>query len=394
MSTRWNGKPWRWIRLYLPAAFVAGLGLVELSSIRADLAARQAIFLSVGLLWSLSLAWWISLRSLLRSAFLIYGGMLLGLVIVLLVGDSGPRRWFSLGAFSLQPSEFAKVALVLLLAALSARGRGPREALLGAVAAGVAFLLVVAEPDLATAGVFLALYGLTAFLTGMDGRVLLFLFCTLLASLLSFVPPLFLLLLLSLALLPRFRGVSGLFAGALALWVLIVGLFTPWLWNRGLQPYQRRRIVAFLFPERFRKDYGWQALQSRIALGSGGIWGKGYRRGTQKDLAFLPEAHTDFIFSSIGEEFGLVGTLSVLLAFFSLLFLLLMEGHQARAPGTKGVIYGTFALFFFQGGVNLASVLGLFPVAGLPLPLASYGGSHLLAEFTLLGLVAAGIRER
>jgi len=204
----------------------------------------------------------------------------------------------------------------------------------------------------------------------------------------SFSPLLFLILFIVTAIGLYSLGKGWNFIVPLLLYVLFLGFFTPILWKRGLKDYQRERIVAFLSPEKYRESAGWQTLQARIALGSGGFTGKGFKRGTQKGLEFLPEAHTDFIFSSFGEEFGFIGTFLILITLALFTGSIFKQAIWVRDEFSKLVSIGIGSVFLYHILVNIGGNLGLVPITGIPLPFLSYGGSHLISEYISLGILA------
>jgi rod shape determining protein RodA len=173
---------------------------------------------------------------------------------------------------------------------------------------------------------------------------------------------------------------------------LATGALTPLAWN-ALEDYQKQRLLTFVDPGRDPKGAGWNAIQSKIALGSGGLWGKGYLRGTQKKLAFLPARHTDFVFSVVGEELGFLGGSMVLMLYAALITRLLSLASRTRNEFAGLVAFGVAAMLLFHVVVNVGMVTGLFPVAGLPLPLLSYGGSFTGTAFLGIG-VALQARHR
>jgi rod shape determining protein RodA len=277
-------------------------------------------------------------------------------IIVMLVaiafgfGDvhKGSRRWINLGIGNLQPSEFAKAVVALLLAKMLGESRRPAltNVDLG-IAAGLTalpFLLIAKQPDLGTAVTLLPILVVVAYVAGMPMRYL---------------------------------GVIAL-VGVLA---------TPIAYRFVLQDYQRERISMFLDPAQDAKGAGYQQIQARITVGSGGVWGKGFMGGTQGQLRFLPEPHTDFIFSVLAEEQGLVG---VLVALGLYLFVILRSMEAARlAKDRLGayLVLGVLAAFTFQVVYNITMSAGLAPVKGLPLPLMSYGGSSMIATMAGFGLI-------
>ncbi len=287
---------------------------------------------------------------------LIYVGALCLLGGVLLFGNSvaGSRSWFGIGGFGLQPSELAKLVVVVALARFLSEIQKKYLTLpqiLGAVAiCGVPVLLVAAQPDLGTA--------------------------------LTFVP------ILAFGLFVR-----GVRPATLISCVLIVILLLPVTWV-ALKDYQKDRILTFLQPESDPLGSGYQVIQSKIAIGAGGLWGTGLFEGSQNRLGFLPTRHTDFIFSVVAEEMGFVGvlvTLALLLAFvLRTLSLTFMPGD------TLGlfVVLGVGGMFVFHMLVNVGMVIGFMPITGIPLPFMSYGGSSVLTAFIGLGLVVSVRRCR
>jgi rod shape determining protein RodA len=167
---------------------------------------------------------------------------------------------------------------------------------------------------------------------------------------------------------------------------ITTGIGIPFFWDK-LKAYQQERILTFFDPTRDAFGSGYQAIQSKVAIGSGGLFGTHYLQGTQKGLAFLPERHTDFIFSVVGEELGLLGAFVVLLLFLTIILLGISHGAFARAPFTRFLAIGVVTYFSFHVVVNVAITTGLLPVTGLPLPLISYGGSNLVISSLLLGLL-------
>ena len=167
---------------------------------------------------------------------------------------------------------------------------------------------------------------------------------------------------------------------------IFVGIITPYLWNQ-LRPYQQQRILTFINPEQDPKGAGYQIIQSQVAIGSGGLWGKGYMNGTQTHLRFLPAQHTDFIFSVIGEEFGFVGVSAILLLFMLLIIRLIAIAGAIRQSFESMVVLGIATIILFHVMINIGMTIGMAPVTGLPLPFLSYGGSSLMANLIMMGTV-------
>ena len=336
---------------------LAGMGLAMIYSTTYDLGAEQAgrefwtqlqaIVLGVALM---ALCMSIDYRALTQRSLLIYGGVILLLVAVFFVGvvRGGSRRWIPLGFFNLQPSEFGRIAIAMVLAMYFGENRrGARlssDLLVGAAFTLVPFLLIARQPDLGTA----------------------------------------------VTLLPVFLGIvylAGLRMRLLVVAAVIGVLLSPLAWNYALKPYQKERIQTFLDPERDSRGAGYQQIQARVTVGSGGLTGKGFRQGTQGGYGFLPVAHNDFVFSVLAEEHGFLG---VLVALGLYLFVILRSLDAARLAKDKVGTYlvvGIVSGFMFQVMYNITMSAGLAPVKGLTLPLMSYGGSSLIATFAAFGLI-------
>ncbi len=367
---------------------LSSLGILTLHAIHPTLALRQGMWLGLGL------GVYAGMRRLsprtLRRLFWVGYGIHLGLLVLThLIGDGPVRRWIVMGPVAYQPSEGMKALLILLLPPFLLRSY--LDALLrGAVLVGIPLLLVLLQPDLATAGVMGLIALVQGFLAGVSARILLPL-VSLPFLLLTVVAPWVFWGILGVG--SAFILVASLGRAYWLFYVLILtvaGVLTPLAWNRGLKPYQRERIVRFLRPS--DPQAAWQSYQAEIAVGSGGLWGKGYGRGTQRSLRFLPAAHTDFIFSSFAEEWGFVGGSVVLLAFFLLIWNVMGWGASLPQLQDRLVVYGVAAYFFLHAFLNLGMNLRILPVAGLPLPFMSYGGSHLLTDFALLGVAVSHFR--
>lgn len=258
------------------------------------------------------------------------------------------KSWITLPFFQIQPSELAKLAVILLLARVFSEFKkstlSPGVAAQAFLIVLVPVLLVAAQPDLGTAMTFFPILLAAFFLAGLKKRI-----------------------------------VAGLVIASLALG--FIG------WNFGLRDYQKRRLTTLVNPGQDPRGAGYHILQSRIAIGSGGLAGKGFGKGSQSQLRFLPARHTDFIFSVIGEEAGFAGVFFVLLAFFLMLARMFASAAHSRDRAGVYIVFMASALIAYEFLVNVMMVIGLFPVTGVPLPLLSYGGSSLLSNFIAVGLV-------
>jgi rod shape determining protein RodA len=321
------------------------------------------------------------------------------LVVVLFAGtvSGGAGRWLVLGPVRFQPSEPAKIATILFLGHyLSAKRCDLRRfvSLAGALLiVGVPTLLVLKEPDLGTALGFVALGTGMLIWAGMPWLTLFVFASPLVTAMLSrhliFCVP----FLLVAALLLRWRRIPWLLIGIFAVLQIGIVFEAPRLWN-SLEPYQQQRLSTFLDPEREPAGAGYQVIQSKIAVGSGGITGRGYGQGSQKALAFLPRQHTDFIYSVIGEEWGFVGSMLTLLLFGILLLRSLALARVVRSRFGSLVAMGVISVFFYHVAINIAMTVGMAPVTGLPLPFISFGGSFMVSTLTGMGLLLGVIARR
>jgi rod shape determining protein RodA len=316
--------------------------------------------------------------------------LLLGLVLVMGTSAYGAKRWLEFGPLKFQPSEIAKIATVLVLArrfdAPHCDLRRMRHWLPALVIALVPFVLVAKEPDLGTSLSFPVILIAMVFWGGMPLGTLL----------LGLTPVFNILLFFTTGTLWWFGGglavLLGLVRPKLPTLIAVLALngavayAMPHLWNH-LADYQKRRIETFMNPDHDPSGSGYQIIQSKIAIGSGGIVGKGYLRGTQKALAFLPMRHTDFIYSVVGEEFGLLGALTVVLLYA----LLIVRGYRLAMVARNGfaslMVVGLVTALFFHVMVNMLMTIGWAPVTGLPLPLLSYGGTALIVNGIQIGLL-------
>jgi rod shape determining protein RodA len=360
---------------------------------------RQCIWITLG--WgAFLLARHTRLQLIEEATPLLYLGGVGLLALVLLVGPevAGARRWFALGPIRLQPSEPAKIVLILMLAKLFSLQHLRQRPVLPVAGSILLMLLpaflVLREPDLGTSLVFVAIWLGAVFWFGLSWVFILSAGSPLLSAVFSFYAEsvlqqpwpwgLYLLVLLVALTVARFRLLESFL---LVLANIVTGIGISFFWD-GLKPYQQERILTFFDPARDQFGSGYQAIQSKVAIGSGGLFGKEYLQGTQKGLAFLPERHTDFIFSVVGEELGFVGAVLLI----GLYILIILKGLEiatgARKPFSSQVAVGVVIFFSFHVIVNISITTGLLPVTGLPLPIMSYGGSNLLVSALLLGLLA------
>ena len=325
-----------------------------------------------------------------RSSYYLYGLSIFMLILVPLIGVKGfgAERWISLGSIKLQPSELAKLATVLAVARyLSSPDVNInrwKHLLITFAIILLPFLLIARQPDLGTSLVFLALLIPFLYWAGINWFVLFVLVTPLITALVAFNFYAFLIWMILISLVLFFSRQKPAILLTVFILHIVVGLSTPALWEH-LRPYQKQRILTFANPEADPRGAGYQIIQSKVAIGSGGVWGKGFLHGTQTQLKFLPAQHTDFIFSVIGEEFGFVG-ISIVLSLFAALFLYMyFLAANMKSIFASLTLLGITTVLAFHVIVNIGMTVGLAPVTGLPLPFISYGGSFLLAVLGMMG---------
>ena len=368
-------------------------------SLTSNAVGRQLLWAGLGLITLMVGALFISQDTIeaLTPFFYIVTVVLLVAVLFFGVGKTGERRWFDLGVLRLQPSELAKFAVIFALARYLSRKRTrldrPLHVALPLAIVLLPTALVLNEPDLGTSVIYVLVLIPMLYWGGMRAFFLLLLATPVISMLLAF----------NWFAWIAFLGVLGwllyvsrlLIVDKIVVFLInvVMGRAGPILW-KSLEEYQRHRVLAFLNPEEYRFSTGYQLIQSKIAVGSGSIFGKGFLQGTQKNFAFLPERHTDFIFSVLAEEFGFAGCLVVLSLYVYLVIRMLRLASQVRNRFAGLVIVGIASALFIQSAINIGVTLGLSPVTGMPLPLLSYGGSSLLVTLTSIGLVLGmGLRR-
>lgn len=391
------------IALLLLSVFGVGMiysaGVLEVpSTVTQGLWIRQAVFLGVSVVGLLI----VSRIPLRWFEWVAVPGYVLGvgvLAVTLVAGTGagtaeGISSFLSIGGFRFQPAEAAKISTALALAALLARREGPplylRDLLTPAALVGLPLGLVLLQPDLGTALAFIGIFFAVIFWAGTPWPLILFAASPGLGLILAFslrVWAAYIVLLVIGLYLYRFR-LYLVESVAVILGNIAAGAIAQPLWN-SLAEYQRNRLLVFLDPELDPRNAGWQLIQSKVAVGSGGVFGKGFTAGTQKRLAFLPEQHTDFIFSVVGEEFGFIGTSVVLVLFGYLFFRMITMAEAARKSFAGLFIFGILGVWFTHVFINAGMTIGVVPVTGIPLPFISYGGSFLLMSWMAAAVVVA-----
>lgn len=356
---------------------------------------RQLLWLAVGLV-AFMVTTRLSVRFLEWAALPAYLLALLLLVMTLLFGTgAGTAKsmsgWLTIGGHRLgQPSELAKIAVAMMLAKVLASYRVAPRSLVDLIKPGIVvlipWLLVMKQPDLGTGLVFVGLFFAMLFWAGVSGTLLLLaaspVISLVLAGSTGVWAAWFILLLVVLWYYKPFvvEGVALIVAN------LIMGVAAPLIWN-NLKEHQRDRLLVFLDPMRDPKASGYQVLQSRIAIGSGGWTGKGFTHGSQKRLAFLPEQHTDFIFAVVGEELGFLGVAAALILFLFLFLRVIRVATRATDSFSSLVAFGIAGSWFVHVIINVGMTINLMPITGIPLPFFSYGGSFLLACWIAVGML-------
>ncbi len=360
-------------------------------------AGRQLIWIGTSLVL-IMLIFALDFRFFESFAVFIYAAFMLALIAVPFLGVTinGSHSWFKLGGITIQPAEFAKTATALLLAKylndpqvnLTKWMNQWRSALIIALP----MLLIIGSNETGSALVF-ASFIILLYREGLPGEypgllialIALFVSSLLLSPLTIFIS-LLILASLFVIILPiyqrRLPQTYVRIAGAIAI-IMAMSTLVDWVVNHVLKEHQRNRIKVLLDPSFDTRGLGYQVTQSKIAIGSGGFWGKGYLGGTQTKFDFVPEQSTDFIFCTIGEEFGFVGVMAVIILFLFFLWRLLYLADQQRSRFARAYGFGVVGILFFHFLVNIGMTIGLMPIMGIPLPFFSYGGSSLWS-FTIL----------
>lgn len=338
--------------LLITAALLLTLSLLTLSSISEEFFIYQLVWIIVGISLVLILHFF-DWRPFVNNSWIIYGIYWASIVLLIITYFTAPvirgiRAWLVLGPLQFQTAELAKVALVLFLASFFALRHmsiaSARTIFFSGVLALIPIGFVILQPDLGSALVLGALWFSFLLMSGLPLR----------------------------------------YIGFFLLLAVILGAVG---WYSVLEPYHKERIVGLFNPESDPLGVNWSVTQAKIAIGSAGFFGKGYGQGTQVQLGFLPEAHSDFIFAAFTEEWGLLGGIVFLLLFVYFIFMILKIGMRSNTNFERFIALGTATIFTLHFLINIGSTLGLLPVIGIPISFMSYGGSHLISGFFLLGMV-------
>lgn len=391
-------QPWQevdWILLLLVTGLTA-LGGIAIRSTELTIGAtdwwQHWITGIVGLVFALIIARW-RYENLMQWRWIIYTLTNISLLIVIFIGTTanGAQSWVAIGDFYLQPSEFAKVGVIITLASIL-QGRGASAlpmVLKTLMITALPWVLIMLQPDLGTSLVFGAVtLGLLYWANANPGWLLILISPIVSAILFGVFLPGWLLWAVAIMVI-AWRTLPWAWMGAFSIGTvnLIAGGLGEFVWEHVLKPYQRDRLALFLNPDQDPLGGGYHLIQSRIAIGAGQMFGQGLNQGTQTQLNFIPEQHTDFIFSAIGEELGFVGCITVLIVFWLICLRLVLIAQNAKDNFGSLLAIGVLSMIVFQVVVNISMTIGLAPVTGIPLPWLSYGRSALLTNFIAIGIV-------
>jgi rod shape determining protein RodA len=332
----------------------------------------------------------------------VIGVLLLAITLVIGTGAGtaiGVKSWIRIGGFGFQPAEVAKIATILMLSRVLSQRKDPltslRDLLLPSALVGLPLALVMLQPDLGTAMAFGGILFAILFWSGTPVTLLLLVASPGVGLVLSFDTRIWSVYMISVVVfLYLYRYRLFLFESvAVVLANVTAGTISRPLWE-SLKPYQQNRILVFLDPEVDPRGAGYQVIQSKVAVGSGGFTGQGFTMGPQKRYDFLPEQHTDFIFSVVGEELGFVGTMAAILGFAFILTRLVRMAEQSPDPFAGLVLLGIFGAWIVHIFVNIGMTVGVVPITGIPLPFVSYGGTFLLMSWVATAIAVRVAYER
>jgi rod shape determining protein RodA len=392
--------------------FVSGFGLIAIGLVAIYSATygnelvsgnftKQLVSACIGIVIVLAIMY-MPAKYISMTAYLFYALALILLLAVLVIGKKikGQTSWFNIAGFGIQPSEFAKVSTVLALAFfLSNRNKEaeitkPRGffTAVGICLAPVA--LIMLQPDMGTALVFLVLLLPLLYWAGMPNFILFFIVSPVITAICAFLGTwYFVAAIVFIAAVMVILKRNILVSGIVLCIAIAAGFSVNMVYNK-LQPYQQRRIMSMFNPESDPLGAGYNVIQSKIAIGSGGLTGKGFLQGTQTQLKYIPEQWTDFIFCMVGEEFGFVGSIIVVLLFLTLIWQTIHIAYLCKNHFLSICCIGFATIFSFHILINLGMIMGIMPVIGIPLPFMSYGVSFLLSNLIMLGIILNAYRNR
>jgi len=396
------------IVLALTTAVLVGIGVLAIfsatygSTANTDLYLKQLYFGIFGFALMIILSF-VPPQYISKVSYLLYLISIILLIAVLFFGKviKGNKSWFYIGGFGIQPSEIAKFTTILCLANYLSSGADeskdinrPLEFLKASAIVLIPFILVLRQPDTGTALVFLSFIIPIFFWVGLSPYFLVGLISFGIIAACAFFGTIYFIIamvIVAIALLLFKR--NYIVTGVLIAVNIVVGLSVPMVFSK-LQPYQQKRIMAVFDPSTDPLGSGYNVIQSKVAIGSGGVFGKGFLSGTQTQLKFIPEQWTDFIFCMIGEEFGFIGASVMLILYITIIYKLISNAYLTRSSFLSIACIGFASIVLFHLVINVGMTIGLMPVIGIPLPLMSYGVSSLLSFLVMLGIGMSAYRNR
>ena len=383
-------------KLFIPVLIICAISLLSLYSINSGSYSETNYFMKQTIWVVIGIAVYLFFQLLpvkvnYNYAYAYYAFIILMLIFVYFFGNetNGSRRWFLLGPIKIQPSEPAKFITILALGRFISDSHTDltrfKDLAIALLLIFIPFYLIKEQPDLGTSLTFIIFALPVLFYGGMPGFYIYALITTCLLVLLTYNMLIFFLLMSVFILGIYFFKGSPYLKVALILIYIVSGFAAPKIWNDVLKPHQRSRILALINPENI-KGAGYQAHQSKVAIGSGGDIGKGLTKGTQVQLGLVPEAHSDMIICIWAEEFGFIGVITLLGLFAFLILRLVYYAYQTKTQYSGLVLIGVATLLLYHVFTNMGMAIGLMPVTGLPLPFMSYGGSFMLTNMMVMGI--------
>jgi len=359
-----------------------------------DFFKKQLIFVIIGIIFMIITSY-TQPKYILNTAYIFYAISILLLILVLILGRriSGNKSWFSFGGFGIQPSEFAKVATILALSAfLNKEDRDKKinnitTFLKACLFVFIPVVLIMRQPDMGTALVFLSFIVPMFFYAGLSPFIVFSIISPIIMMVLAFLNmEYFYIGIVILLIILIFWKQKKILSSVMVFIINIISGFSVNFIYNHLQPYQQNRILSMINPLSDPLGTGYNLIQAKVAIGSGGFFGKGFLQGTQTQLKFIPEQWTDFIFCVVGEEFGFIGSVILVLLFCLLIIKIINNAFNSRNNFLANSCIGFASILFFHLIVNVGMTMGIMPVIGIPLPLVSYGISSMFSFLIMIGI--------
>ena len=393
--------------LLIPTLMMVSIGIVAIFSATygntggTDFYLKQMTFGIIGLVIMIVISF-LPPKYFSKFSYASYGFAIFLLILVLVFGKTinGNKSWFYIGGFGIQPSEFAKIATVLALANFLNPGEGDKnpnkilDFVKACIFVLIPFALVKLQHDTGTSLVFLSFLIPIFFWAGLSPFVLFAIITPVALAILSFLGQLYFFIGLAVVLVCLYFFKKGIILSALVFILNVIAGYSVHFMYSKLQVYQQNRIMALFDPTLDPLGSGYNVIQSKVAIGSGGIFGKGLLQGTQTQLRFIPEQWTDFIFCMIGEELGLIGASAIILLYLIIIIRLINNASGSRNKFLSLTCIGFASLFLFHLFINVGMTIGIMPVIGIPLPLVSYGVSSLMSFMAMIGIGMNTYRNR